>query len=643
MGKKNRRKVLLRQLTKLSIDLAIFVFSFLVSFTLVNKGSNFGSLFTPIWIVPAFMLIRLLLSHGFRLQSTIWRYSSVSDLMRIIISNTIGSGIIALVTASVSVISLPILVLFLDWLLVIFLVGGSRLAIRRVFEQYFEKDRKDLEKRSVLVYGAGRAGELLLRNIKNKNNSKIIVVGILDDDPMKRGHRIHNVPVLGNGHEVRKLVAEHDIDDIYFAISAISGHETRNLLKLIKDQVGSDVQVKTIPGLKDLVNGRVSVNQLRQIEIKDLLRRAPIELDKTPVSEMVRDRRVLVVGGGGSIGSELCNQIAQYKPSQLIIVDSSEFNLYQVEAALKESFPDLLLTCVVLDAGNEPLMRRIFSKYYPEHIFHAAAYKHVPLMENNPHSAIYNNLKSTLVLAELANEFKVERFVLISTDKAVQPTNVMGATKRVCELITLLISRHSTTKFMAVRFGNVLGSSGSVIPKFRQQIERGGPLTVTHPEITRYFMLISEAVELVLQVGSVGENGNIYVLDMGDPVKINDLAKYMIQLSGLEVDEDIEIHYTGLRPGEKMYESLFLEGEECSTDIPGIMMLRPHLTQNGDFIPRVRNFISSCPAKDNVQLRLELKTFVPEYVPQDEMLSKEEKLMLATALKEVTTKRVEVA
>ncbi|GBE30684.1 UDP-N-acetyl-alpha-D-glucosamine C6 dehydratase [bacterium BMS3Bbin04] len=544
---------------------------------------------------------------------SIWRFSSVVDLYKLMQSAALASVMFFITDLIILPYHVPPLVLFIELLLFLFFSGGARVLIRRIFEQYVESPSESGDALKVLIYGAGRAGELLLRNIKSSKNSGISVVGLIDDDPFRRGRRIHNVPVIGSGTDIKRLTREYSINEIYFAISSLSGSQTRRLLKLIDDQVMDAVKVKIMPGLKDLVGGNVTVNQLRNVEIKDLLRRRPVELDKSPVLRMVNDRRVLVVGGGGSIGSELCRQVASINPKQLIIIDSCEFFLYQITEQLALTHPRVEVHPVVMDVCREEQLRQVFSEYRPEHVFHAAAYKHVPLMESNIRSAIYNNVMATISLTRMSIEFNVSRFVLISTDKAVQPTNVMGATKRMCELIVLNASTASQTKFMAVRFGNVLGSSGSVIPKFKEQIKKGGPVTVTDPEITRYFMLIPEAVELVLQAGAIGETSSIFVLNMGEPIRIRDLAEYMIKLSGLTPNEDIKIEYTGLRPGEKMHESLYLEGEECNTNIPDLMIMRSSRSMDNTFSERAEQFAGSCLSMGENAIRSQLREFVPEY------------------------------
>ncbi|MCB2212984.1 polysaccharide biosynthesis protein [bacterium] len=599
---------------KYSIDTVAIIAAFSIAALIVP-----ASLWTvqTVWSFVLYTAVLIAFRHLsfliLRNHTSIWRYSSIVDLYKLMQGAAMGSLLFYITDLFTLPHEVPPLVLFIELLLFLFFSGGARVLIRRIFELYIEHPEGTSSTQNVLIYGAGRAGELLIRNIKTSKNIGINLVGIVDDDPFKRGRRIHNVPVIGTGTDIKRLAEEYKIHEIYFAVASLNGVQTRRLLKLIDDQVRDGVKVKIMPGLKDLVGGRVTVNQLRNVEIKDLLRRSPVELDKTPVLRMIKDQKILIVGGGGSIGSELCRQVASANPKELLIMDSSEFSVYQITEQLLQSHPQIRVHPIVLDACREPQVRKLFELHRPDHVFHAAAYKHVPLMEANVMSAVYNNVKATIVLSQIAADFGVKRFVLISSDKAVQPTNVMGATKRMCELVVLNASAAQTTKFMAVRFGNVLGSSGSVIPKFKEQIAKGGPVTVTHPEITRYFMLIPEAVELVLQAGAIGENSSIYVLDMGEPIRIHDLAEYMIKLSGLTPGEDVKIEYTGLRPGEKMHESLHLDGEECNTSIPDLMILRSAHLPDDSFLQRVDAYAEQCMTIDEKTARARLKEFVPEY------------------------------
>jgi FlaA1/EpsC-like NDP-sugar epimerase len=551
-----------------------------------------------------------------RLYSAFWRYTGYESLMKLVAVVTLS---LAFGVGLSHALGLPVpqrSTVALCWFLTTALCSGARLTRRHMHELKSRRSRPSEATQQVLIYGAGNAGENLLRSIDMAADIHIHVVGFVDDDPLKLGNTMRNRRVLGNRHRIGELARKHHISDIYLAIPSLSGKQFRDVLDAVLAQVFDRVRIHTLPGIVNFANGRVAIEQMRKVEIGDLLRRSPVHLDHAPVHRLVRGQPVMVVGGGGSIGSELCKQIASLEPSYLVVVDSSEFNTYQIDSELRRLFPELSIYCLVADAGSMPIMHRIFSEYRPAYVFHAAAYKHVPLMEAHPWAAVVNNLACTLTLTELASQFRVKRFVLVSSDKAVRPTNVMGATKRICEIITLTQNRMSSTDFLAVRFGNVLGSSGSVIPKFAQQIARGGPVTVTHPDITRYFMLIPEAVELVLQAAAAGERGNIYVLDMGDPVRIADLARHMIQLSGADPDNDIRIEYTGLRPGEKLHESLYFEGDESATQIPNLFVLTPKLTTGVPYLERSRQLVISACSLERVRLLNAIKELAPEYQPE---------------------------
>ncbi len=598
------------------LDVTAFTAAFVIAYLLRFSFNNFlDQLKVVLAILPLIIIIRLVGFTLFRLYASMWRYSGTNDLLQIVKATTLTSVAIIAALFFLGHKTLPRSIVASEWLLVIFFTGSIRLAIRKIYTHDFKGIRNRNSYRRVLIYGAGRAGEMLIRNIETTHEVKVNVVGFLDDNPDKRGQYIHNRRVLGDRTDLVKLVGKYDISDIYFSIPSLSGLEIRKLLKLIAEQVGEKVEIRTIPGLTDIVSDRITYNQLRKIEIKDLLRRKPVEMDFTPVRNLIGSKTVMVVGGGGSIGMELCDQIAGFNPGKLLILDINEFSLYEAERSIHDRYPNLKLVPIVANATNEPLMRRIIRSYKPSLLFHAAAYKHVPLMEMNPYSAVQNNLTCMLILAKIAVEQEVERFILISTDKAVQPTSIMGATKRICEIIARIYHLEGITKFIVVRFGNVLGSSGSVIPLFRHQIEKGGPITVTHPEITRYFMLISEAVELVLQAGAIGESGNIYVLDMGEPISILELARYMIELSGLKENEDIKIVFTGLRPGEKLHESLYFEGEESATRVPNLLVLEPKIVPDRWYLRKIESLLAKLYDLNDKELSLELKKLAPEYQP----------------------------
>ncbi|HEY3296733.1 MAG TPA: nucleoside-diphosphate sugar epimerase/dehydratase [bacterium] len=550
------------------------------------------------------------------LYSAMWRYTSLHTIFKLASVTTVSLIVTSLAQQLLDLPHLPRSVIVLDWFLANFLCAGARLLARRIHVLRALRQRSEEPDQKILIYGAGNAGELMLRSINQAADIHIEVVGFVDDRMAKQGLTIHGRRVLGTGDDIGRLVEEHQINSIFVAIPSLSGVSFRTLLDKVRSQAGHRVQIRTLPGVTRVANGLVSIDQIRKVEISDLLRRERVQLDETIVRDMLQDHPVMVVGGGGSIGRELCKQIARHKPKQLVVVDSCEFNTYLIDDELRKDFPNLQLTCLVADGGNKAMMRRIFSQYRPDFVFHAAAYKHVPLMEAHPWAAVVNNLRCTQTLAELAGQFGVQRFILISSDKAVRPTNVMGATKRICELMVLAHNRISSTSFTAVRFGNVLGSSGSVIPKFAEQIAHGGPVTVTHPDITRYFMLIPEAVELVLQVSAIGQRGNLYVLDMGKPIRIAELAQSMINLACADKEKDIKIVYTGLRPGEKLHESLYFEGDESATQIPNLFVIQPKNVGDAAFLSRVNGFVERACDLDQTQLMLSIKQFAPEYQPQ---------------------------
>ena len=411
----------------------------------------------------------------------------------------------------------------------------------------------------VLIIGAGCAGEMVVKELEKNPQLNKKAVAIIDDDITRIGDQVSGVDIVGTRNSILKIVKLYKIDEIIFSIANISKKGKKEIIDICKN---TNCKIKTIPGIYEIIDGKVDIKQVRDVDIEDLLGREPIEVDFNLMGSYIQDSTILVTGAGGSIGSELCRQIANIRPKKLIMLDNYENNLYSIQQELIRKYGDSIkMIAVVASIREQKRMEKIFDKYRPEVVFHAAAHKHVPLMENSPGEAIKNNIFGTLNVAMLSSKYNVKRFLLISTDKAVNPTNVMGATKRAAEMIIQSLNEESKTEFVAVRFGNVLGSNGSVIPLFKKQIEEGGPVTVTHPNIIRYFMTIEEAVGLVIQAGGMAKGGEIFVLDMGEPVKILDLAKNLIRLSGFEPDVDIKIVFTGLRPGEKLYEELLMSEE----------------------------------------------------------------------------------
>ncbi|NCB38578.1 MAG: polysaccharide biosynthesis protein [Erysipelotrichia bacterium] len=495
------------------------------------------------------------------------RFTSLPDMVAVF---TAVTGYSTLKFASIYFMeSFPNLsaVFIIDWMLCLILVGSSRIAPRillnlleltTVRNWLFSKNN-DRQKR-VLIVGAGQGGESILREIKRNINLPLEVAGLIDDNPQKQGQIIHGVKVIGNSEKIGTIVRDLMIDEIIIAIPSASGQELRRIVKLCQN---TKVRFKTLPGLQDIIGGKLVSLQLRDIAIEDLLRRAPSEINLAEIAAYVTGKTVMVTGAGGSIGSEICRQILPFQPQKLLLLGHGENSIFRTHQELlgNKDTGNTAIIPIIADIQDREKIEHLFAAHRPEIVFHAAAHKHVPLMELNPEEAIKNNVIGTRNLVEASHNAKVERFVMISTDKAVNPTSVMGASKRVAEKILKCFAKRSQTRFVAVRFGNVLGSRGSVIPMFKQQIENGGPVTITHPKMIRYFMTIPEASKLVIQAGSYGKGGEVFILDMGEPVRIVDLAEDLIRLSGLEVGRDIEIKFTGIRPGEKLYEELLTASE----------------------------------------------------------------------------------
>lgn len=513
--------------------------------------------------LPTVIIVQLITFWVYGLYRGHWRFASLHDLVRICRSVVVG-------TIAIFLIAYFIMGYFFPWLgspprsvyplyviLLVFLLGGARLLYRWLKESRW--DKSDGEK--VMIVGAGLAGESLVRDLQRDVNRQYFPVCFVDDDASKLGTDILGIRIRGRIKDIPALAEKYDVQQILIAIPAATAEQMRDIVDNCSQ---TQVPYRTLPGLSSLASGKVSIKDLRDVAVEDLLGREPIDINDASLQTAFSNKKVLVTGGGGSIGSELCRQIAFLGPKQLVIVEHSEFNLYQVEMELRQSFPDLpLVPCLCsITAADE--VDKILARFKPDVIFHAAAYKHVPLLESQALVAVKNNILGTQVMAQAADHHNVEKFVLVSTDKAVNPANVMGASKRVAEMFCQSLNAHSPTEYITVRFGNVLGSAGSVVPLFRKQLQRGGPITVTHPDITRYFMTIPEACQLILHASQLGHGGEIFVLDMGEPIKINYLAEQIIKLSGKKVGTDIEIKYTGLRPGEKLYEELFHDAEQLT-------------------------------------------------------------------------------
>ena len=508
--------------------------------------------------LPLNLAVTIAVFALFRLYQGIWKYASASDLVNIIFGCVAAT---VLQTAGMLLLRLSIPRSYPFIYFVVLTAGISVFRFTYRIQGYIRQRQQGMKttgKTNTMIVGAGEAGYTLLKELQTSRFVEQNVCCLVDDDPGKQGKYLRGVQVEGTRKDICRLAEEHDIDEIMIAIPSASHSVVQEILDICSK---TSCKLKVLPGLYQLVNGEVSVSKLRNVEIEDLLGREPVDTQVESIMGYVSGKVVLVTGGGGSIGSELCRQIARHEPKQLIIFDIYENNAYAIQQELKRNYPELDLVVLIGSVRNTHRINGVFEQYRPQIVYHAAAHKHVPLMEDSPNEAIKNNVMGTWKTAQAADKYGVSRFVLISTDKAVNPTNIMGASKRLCEMVIQMMNDWSKTEFVAVRFGNVLGSNGSVIPLFKKQIEEGGPVTVTHPDIIRYFMTIPEAVSLVLQAGAQAKGGEIFVLDMGKPVKILDLALNLIRLSGLKPYEDIDIKFTGLRPGEKLYEELLMSEE----------------------------------------------------------------------------------
>ena len=470
----------------------------------------------------------------------------------------------------------------------------------------------------VLIVGAGEAGNMIVRELFKRPELKKMPVGVVDDDKNKQGKCVYDVPVLGTIDDVEQIVKNHCIDEIIICIANINPKRKREIINICKK---TDAKIKTIPGIYEIIDGKVNITKFRDVQIEDLLGREPIKMNLDDMNGIIKDKIIMVTGGGGSIGSELCRQIVKYEPKQLVLIDIYENNAYDIQQEIKRHFPEIDLKVLIASVRDEHKMDKIFEQYKPEIVFHAAAHKHVPLMEDSPCEAIKNNVFGTQNVVNLSDKYNVKKFVLISTDKAVNPTNIMGATKRCCEMIVQTKNKTSKTEFVAVRFGNVLGSNGSVVPLFKKQIEEGGPVTVTHEEVTRFFMTIPEAVSLVLQASAMAKGGEIFVLDMGEPVKIIDLARNLIKLSGFEPNVDIKIEVTGLRPGEKLYEEVLMDEEGLQkTSNNQIRIGRPIEIDEAEFKKELNILKRVADNDQDEKVDLIMKSIVPTYVRREEVV-----------------------
>jgi len=591
-------------LVHLLLIIAAYILSFILRFDF-RLPETYGQ--TIIKTIPLLIVIKLLIFNYFGLFTGLWRYVNIDDIWRIIKASSLSTavfiiGVILIHSAN----GFPRSVFLLDWIVCTGLTGGARFAARLFREKF--KPAINIKMKRVLIVGAGEAGVMILREAKHNKNAGMEIVGFIDDSPAKRNSHIHTVKILGTRRDISVIVQEQNIDEIIIAMPSASGADIRDIISLCQIE---DVKVKIVPSLNKIINGDLEIKP-REIRPDDLLGREMVKVDENEIKCYIAGRNVLVTGAGGSIGAELCRQIIKFQPKELILLDHNENGIYFLQVELSAKFPKQKMRTVIGDIKDIGLLKQVFSSYLPAVVFHAAAHKHVSLMQQNPIAAVKNNILGSRNLIYAAHHYKVERFVLISTDKAVNPVNIMGLTKRVVEMILQAKSRKSKTKFMAVRFGNVLGSDGSVVPLFKKQIEAGVPLTITHPQARRYFMSIREAVMLVLQAAAFGQGGEIFILDMGDQIKIVDIAKNMIALSGLKEGKDIAINFIGLREGEKISEELLLDVEKDKvTKNRKIYVTKPNYFDPVKLRRQIKELARCANLMDEAKVIKQLKDLVP--------------------------------
>ena len=611
----NKRQFLLRASLAFAHDVVASGVAWLAAFLLrFNFEVPPDYLATALNTLPWLLAVNAVLFWRLGLYRGLWLYASLPDLQKILaavfVSALAGAALLLLIAPAPAV---PRSVFLMAPLLLIGAMSGSRLAYRAWKEQRLLGIVRYPEANPVIVLGAGASASALLRDLSSSSTWR--VAALLDDDVRKHGGAIHDVKVMGALHQVGEIAQRMGITQAIIAMPGATHAVRKRALDLCQSAA---LHVMTVPAYADIVSGKVSVSQLREVELDDLLGRDPVQLDGAQLSGFLKGKTVLVTGAGGSIGSELCRQIARFAPARLVLVENSEYALYLIEREFRDQHPELALAAAIGDAKDEARVREIFTRHAPEVVFHAAAYKHVPLMEtDNAFQAVANNALSTIVTARAAQAAGTQTYVLVSTDKAVNPTNVMGASKRLAEMLCQALQPRAATRFVMVRFGNVLGSTGSVIPRFREQIARGGPVSVTHPDIERYFMSIPESAQLVLQAAQLGEGGEIFVLDMGEPVKITELARQMIRLSGFS-EQDIRIEFSGLRPGEKLFEEVLVDDEtSLPTPHPKLRIARARAPDNQGLPEEVLDWLSamSSTGASPEAVRARLKAWIVEYLP----------------------------
>lgn len=595
------------------VDLVVIQFSafmallarFDFSYTLLRESMFLDALLR---YAPWFTVLTVLIFIPFKLYSSLWEFASVDELLHILLA-AMAVAVLQFAAIVLNLVDLPLSFPMLNAMFLAVLTVLFRFSYRMARSIARRRSRRGVQARTMLI-GAGSAGMQTLREFETSENSKNHVVCIIDDDPQKTGRYLNNVKIVGTRRDIAKAAQDYRVEEIVFAIPAAPTQQRKQILKLCQE---TGCKLKILPGISQLANGEVKVQKIRDVDVLDLLGRDSVQVDLSQIAEYLSGKTVLVTGGGGSIGSELCRQIAGHRPKRLVIFDIYENNAYDIQQELRHTHPGLELITLIGSVRDTERVNMLFETYRPEIVFHAAAHKHVPLMEDSPNEAIKNNVFGTYHVARAADRYGTKTFVLISTDKAVNPTNVMGASKRICEMIVQTMANRSATKFVAVRFGNVLGSNGSVIPLFKRQIAEGGPVTVTHPDIIRYFMTIPEAVQLVLQAGAYANRGEIFVLDMGEPVRIDDLARNLIRLSGFTPDEDIEIRYTGLRPGEKLFEEMLMDEEGLRETANKLIHIgQPIRISEEHFLEQLAQLETACE-QNSPQIRALIARIVPTY------------------------------
>ncbi len=585
---------------------AALILRFDFSFSSIPEAYRSGYL----WSMPFWIASTIVVFYAFRLYHSIWRLASISELQMsiaayIVLLPVYGLGIIFMH------LRMPKAYYFMGFIISFCMTTALRFSYR-MFQTYFgnREGAGDEEQNRIMVIGGGAAGQTLIRELINSRRLHTKVCCVIDDNPNKIGRVLEGIPIVGNRDDILTMVDRYKINHIIYAIPATTGKNQKEILNICKE---TKCRLQTVPGVYQLVNGEVSVSKLRDVDIADLLGRAQVKVNNEEIFRAIRRRKVLVTGGGGSIGSELCRQIAKAKPKQLIIFDIYENNAYEIQQELRRSYPQLDLVVLIGSVRNSNRINQVMHTYKPDIVYHAAAHKHVPLMEDSPNEAIKNNVLGTYKTAMAAAKVGVKKFVLISTDKAVNPTNIMGASKRLCEMVVQMMNRKTDTDFVAVRFGNVLGSNGSVIPLFKKQIAEGGPVTVTDKDIIRYFMTIPEAVALVLQASYYAEGGEIFVLDMGDPVRIDDMARNLIRLSGYEPDVDIPIVYTGLRPGEKLFEELLMDEEGLKDTANEMIHIGHPIEMDDEWFEEKLKLLDKVSRQDSARIKEIVAEVVPTY------------------------------